>query len=174
MDILYRFITSPIKTVAEETPGLGVVMLVSALYSLSLYSSSGWGFGPFGYLSFTLLCLSIGLIVGSLIDTLAQLLFQCPPQGLRTSYWLLLAQLPGLLGFPFAQIGQALQLPSLVWITQLLLAVLVIWLQIGILKTLYGLSSLRSGLLLMAFPLTLVGFVLLLVFAGTSYLLQLG
>ena len=171
---LYRFITAPIQTVSEDTPSLGLALLVSALYVLALYGSSGWGFGPFGYLAFTLLCLSVGLIVGSAIDTLAQLLFQRPPQGLRTGYWLLMAQLPGILGFPISQIGQILQTPSIVWLAHTSIACLVLWLQFHIIKTLYDLSPLRSALLLIAFPLALLGLVLLLIFTGTTYLMQLG
>jgi hypothetical protein len=172
--LLYRFITAPIQTVSEDTPSLALALLISALYVLSLYGSSGWGFGPFGYVAFTLLCLSVGLIVGSLIDTLAQLLFHCEPQGLRTSYWLLMAQLPGILGFLLSQIGPILHMPSLLWIAQTSVGFLIVWLQFSILKTLYKISSLRSALLLIAFPLSLLGIVLLLMFTGTTYLMQLG
>ena len=85
-----------------------------------------------------------------------------------------MAQLPGILGFPISQIGQILQTPSIVWLAHTSIACLVLWLQFHIIKTLYDLSPLRSALLLIAFPLALLGLVLLLIFTGTTYLMQLG
>jgi len=172
--LLYRFLTAPITTVSEETPSFRVVLLVSAVYTLGIYSTSGWGFGLFGYISLTLLCLVLGIAAGILIDTVAQLLLKCPPQGLRTGYWLIIAQLPGLLGFPFSQIANTLQIPGLLWVANAGVSILVLWLQFQILKTIYKVSSVRSALLLIAVPVTIVSIVLLITFSGATYLMHLG
>ena len=172
--LMYRFITAPITTVSEETPRFSVVLIVCALYTLGIYSTSRWGFGLFGYISLTLLCLVLGLMAGILIDTVAQLVMKSQPQGLRTGYWLLIVQLPGLLGFPLAQIANTLNTPTLLWIANAGISILVLWLQFQIVKTIYNVSSIRSVLLLVSVPVTIISIVLLLMFSGATYLMHLG
>lgn len=172
--LLYRFITAPITTVSEETPKFSLVLIVCAVYTLGIYSNSQWGFGLFGYMSITLLCLVLGVAAGILIDTVAQLLLKCPPQGLRTGYWLLIAQLPGLLGFPFSQIANILHMPDLLWIANAGVSILILWFQFHIVKAIYHISGLRSALLLISVPLTIISIVLLFIFSGATYLLHLG
>jgi hypothetical protein len=174
LSLLYRFITKPIATVATESPRLSLVLMVCALYTLSLYSSSSWGFGFLGYVAITILGLVIGLGTGVIIDTVAQLLYRCQPQGLRIGYWLIIAQLPGLLGFPIEQIGAILQTPNLIWAAHAGVSILVLCLEFHIIKTIYNISNLQSVSLLIAIPITLGGIALLFVLSGATYLMHLG
>jgi hypothetical protein len=171
---LYRFITAPISAASEETPNITLGILICALYTLGIYSNSGWAFGLFGYISLTLTLLVFGLISGIFIDTLAQLLFKSPPQGLRTGYWMIISQLPALLGFPLSQIATTLQLPALIWISNIGTTATIIYLQFQFLKVIYGISNRQSLLLMIALPATLILIALLVIFSGATYLLNLG
>ncbi len=87
---------------------------------------------------------------------------------------MIISQLPALLGFPLSQIATTLQLPALIWISNIGTTATIIYLQFQFLKVIYGISNRQSILLMIALPATLILIALLVIFSGATYLLNLG
>lgn len=172
LSFLYRFVTSPERTILEEDPPFSAVLCVAALCVLSVYSVAGWHFGFFGYVCFLVLGIVLGILGGALLDSVAQLFFRREAQGIRIGYWLIVVQLPGILGFPLAQIFGILQTPQLLWFANLVISVFVVWLEYRLIRVRYQVSSLKGLVLLLSVPVVCFFLVLLALFAGISYMMQ--
>lgn len=166
---LYRFLTSPFKTIREDvayTPkyeGLAVLFLMGLSQGASM---GGTFFIVMGFL-FTFLGMFVVFLQSIVFDFTAQLL-KHPGQSVKLYHWLSLASSPLLVNIPLLLLKAArFPLHFGVGIIAFSATILTMILQIYVIRALYSMSARRAIFVYFILVIMLAGVVALLV-AGTS------